>query len=52
MKKEMKKVSLRQALKALGYEVVQYHNNYNYRSGFMRKDGIIIINLDKKGEII
>lgn len=39
MKKEMKKVSLRQALKALGYEVVQYHNGYNYRSGFMRKDG-------------
>ena len=35
----MKKVSLRKALKELGYEVVQYHNGYNYRSGFMRKDG-------------
>lgn len=35
----MKKVSLRQGLKALGYEVVQYNNGYNYRSGFMRKDG-------------
>ena len=35
----MKKVSLRQALKALGYKVVQYHNGYNFRSGFMRKDG-------------
>lgn len=35
----MKKVSLRQALKELGYEVVQYHNGYNYRYGFMRKDG-------------
>ena len=35
----MRKVSLRQGLKALGYEVVQYHNSYNYRSGFMKKDG-------------
>lgn len=35
----MRKVSLRQGLKALGYEVVQYHNGYNYRYGFMRKDG-------------
>lgn len=35
----MKKVSLRQGLKALGYEVVQYHNGYNCRFGFMRKDG-------------
>ena len=35
----MRKVSLRQGLKALGYEVVQYHNGYNFRSGFMRKDG-------------
>ena len=35
----MKKVSLRRALKELGYEVVQYHNGYNYRYGFMRKDG-------------
>ena len=37
--KEIKKVSLRQGLKALGYEVIQYHNGYNYRYGFMRKDG-------------
>jgi len=35
----MKKVSLRQGLKALGYDVVQYHNGYNYRYGFMKKDG-------------
>ena len=35
----MKKVSLRQALKALGYKVVQFTNGYNFRSGFMRKDG-------------
>ena len=35
----MRKVSLRQGLKALGYEVIQYHNGYNYRYGFMRKDG-------------
>lgn len=35
----MKSVSLKQGLKALGYEVVQYHNGYNYRYGFMRKDG-------------
>lgn len=35
----MKKVSLRQGLKALGYEVVQYNNGYNFRYGFMRKDG-------------
>ena len=35
----MKKVNLKQGLKALGYEVVQYHNNYNERYGFMRKDG-------------
>ena len=35
----MKKVSLKQGLKALGYEVVQYNNNYNSRYGFMRKDG-------------
>lgn len=35
----MKKVSLKQCLKILGYEVIQYHNGYNYRYGFMRKDG-------------
>ena len=35
----MRKVSLKQGLKALGYEVVQYKNGYNFRSGFMRKDG-------------
>lgn len=35
----MKKVSLKQGLKALGYEVVQYNKGYNFRSGFMRKDG-------------
>ena len=35
----MKKVSLRQGLKALGYDIVQFHNGYNYRYGFMRKDG-------------
>ena len=35
----MKSVSLKQGLKALGYEVVQYNNGYNFRSGFMKKDG-------------
>ncbi len=35
----MKKVSLRQGLKALGYDIVQFNNGYNYRYGFMRKDG-------------
>lgn len=35
----MRKVNLKQGLKALGYEVIQYHNGYNYRHGFMRKDG-------------
>ncbi len=35
----MKKVSLRNALKALGYKVVQFNNAFNYRYGFMRKDG-------------
>lgn len=35
----MKSVSLKQCLKTLGYEVVQYNNGYNYRYGFMRKDG-------------
>lgn len=35
----MKKVGLKRGLKALGYKVVQYSNGYNYRSGFMRKDG-------------
>lgn len=35
----MRKVSLRQGLKALGYDVIQYHSGYNFRSGFMRKDG-------------
>lgn len=35
----MKTVSLKTALKKLGYEVVQYHKNYNYRSGFMTKNG-------------
>ena len=35
----MKSVSLKQGLNALGYEVVQYNNGYNYRSGVMRKDG-------------
>ena len=35
----MKKVSLRRALKELGYEVIQYHKGYNYRYGFMRKYG-------------
>jgi hypothetical protein len=34
----VKKVSLKQGLKALGYEVVQFNNGYNFRSGFMRKD--------------
>ena len=34
----MKKVSLKQCLKTLGYEVVQYHNSYNMRTGFMKKD--------------
>lgn len=35
----MKKVTLKQALQVLGYEVVQYNRGYNYRSGFMKKDG-------------
>ena len=35
----MKRVSLKQGLKALGYEVIQYSNGYNYRYGFMKKDG-------------
>jgi hypothetical protein len=35
----MKKVNLKKALSLLGYEVVQYHKNYNFRSGFMMKDG-------------
>jgi len=35
----MKSVSLKQGLKALGYEVVQFKNGYNFRSGFMKKDG-------------
>lgn len=34
----MKTVNLKKALALLGYEVVQYHKNYNYRSGFMKKD--------------
>ena len=38
-RKEMKKVSLKQCLKTLGYKVVQYNNNYNSRTGFMKKDG-------------
>ncbi len=35
----MKKVTLKQGLEALGYEIVQFHNGYNYRYGFMKKDG-------------
>ena len=35
----MKSVSLKQGLKALGYEVVQSNNGYNSRTGFMKKDG-------------
>ncbi len=35
----MKNVSLKQCLKTLGYEVVQFNNGYNFRSGFMKKDG-------------
>ena len=35
----MKKLNLKQALRTLGYEVVQYKNNYNARSGFMKKEG-------------
>lgn len=35
----MRKVSLKQGLKALGYEVIQYNKGYNYRYGFMKKDG-------------
>ena len=35
----MKRVSLKQCLKTLGYEVVQNNNGYNFISGFMRKDG-------------
>lgn len=32
----MKKVSFRQAIKELGYEIVDYHNGYNYRSAFAK----------------
>ncbi len=34
----MRKVNLKNGLKRLGYTVVQYHKNYNDRSGFMFKD--------------
>ena len=33
----MKKVSLRQALKFMGYTIVQYKRGFNYRYGFMTK---------------
>ena len=35
----MRKVNLKQALKTLGYEIVQYKKGYNMRSGFMRRNG-------------
>ena len=34
----MKKVTLKKGLSILGYETVQYHKNYNYRSGFATKN--------------
>lgn len=34
----MKKVSLKKGLSILGYEVVQYHKNYNQRYGFATKN--------------
>lgn len=35
----MKKITLKKALEALGYTKVKINRNYNYRSGFMEKDG-------------
>lgn len=35
----MRTVNLMGALKLLGYELIQKSKGYNYRSGFMRKDG-------------
>ena len=33
----MKGVNLKKALELMGYKIVQYNKNYNYRSGFMTK---------------
>lgn len=35
----MGKVTLKKAMETMGYEIVQYHKNYNQRSGFAKKDG-------------
>ena len=35
----MRKITLRTALKKLGYEIVQFTNQFNVRTGFMRKGG-------------
>lgn len=35
----MKKVSLKRGLELLGFTNIEVHKNYNYRSGFMDKDG-------------
>ena len=43
----MKSVSLKQGLKALGYEVVQYNKGYNFRSGILEKG-----NMNNKEEVI
>ena len=35
----MKKISLKKALEMLGFTNIEIHRGYNYRSGFMEKDG-------------
>ena len=35
----MKKVSLKKGLELLGFTNIKINRNYNYRSGFMEKDG-------------
>ena len=39
MRKDLKKVSLKKALKLYGGVNIEIHNNYNYRSGFFEKNG-------------
>lgn len=35
----MKRISFRQAIKEFGYEIVEYHRGYNFRSAFAKKIG-------------
>lgn len=35
----MKRYTLRNALKKVGYEIKQWNNNYNERTAFIEKDG-------------